>query len=420
MKREFNHFAPWDAKGMAAHLEAMEAKGWRFRGTDWLGRWQYEECQSQAVRYAVTYVRTRPNWRISPTEQEQDLEDICFDAGWRKLEVLSRFHIYRNEDPHATDLETDELTRLDALDRALRLSITSSAVIWSIIGAVLLLLTPSLLIDDLPSTLATGTIPGALGILLGPMLLALLQFCSFRRWRRAARNAAQAGLPCPEVKIGRAHTRWYILPAALSMLLMLTCASLIWFLGYAIVLLCITILRWWLQKNKEDEYLADRILRAALIAACVILFAINCIDDHLSSDPHVESLPLSAQDLVDTTGMELRQFDLNGSDSIMASYHDYWQPDNRSVFYLRYSVFDLRLPFLEESCRDWYRADFEAIAARSESTPESADPVPWNAEEVHRAGNHWLLFYEDRIVSFYSNLDLTPEQIAVAAEKLAP
>ena len=67
IKREIPRFALWDAEGMAAHLEEMEAKGWQFTGTDWLGRWEYRECLSQQVRWAVTYTPSRSSLRVSST-----------------------------------------------------------------------------------------------------------------------------------------------------------------------------------------------------------------------------------------------------------------------------------------------------------------------------------------------------------------
>ena len=74
IKREFPRFAPWDTVGMAAHLEAMEAKGWLFRGTDWLGRLEYEENLPQSVRYAVACVPSRrivelhTSWELTPDQ----------------------------------------------------------------------------------------------------------------------------------------------------------------------------------------------------------------------------------------------------------------------------------------------------------------------------------------------------------------
>ena len=128
IKREFPRFALWDAEGMAAHLKNMEAKGWQFTGTDWLGRWEYQECLSRQVRWAVTYTPSRSSLRISSTEAEQDLEEICYDAGWRKIAALSKFHIYRNEDPDCTPLETDELTRLDTMERSLNTIIRNESL----------------------------------------------------------------------------------------------------------------------------------------------------------------------------------------------------------------------------------------------------------------------------------------------------
>jgi len=127
---------------------------------------------------------------------------------------------------------------------------------------------------------------------------------------------------------------------------------------------------------------------------------------------------------VDTTGMELLQYDLEGTDAPWASYHDYWLPDNNSSFDLRYTVFDLRLPFLEDACRDWFREDFDAIIKRWEQTVQPGDPVPWGADALWRSSGPdlygWLIFYDSRIVFLTTQWDLTPEQIAAAAEKLSP
>ena len=48
--RKFHDFAPWDAQGIAAHLEEMEANGWLFRGTDVLDHWEYMEQLLQYIR----------------------------------------------------------------------------------------------------------------------------------------------------------------------------------------------------------------------------------------------------------------------------------------------------------------------------------------------------------------------------------
>jgi len=420
IKREFPRFAPWDAVGMAAHLEAMEAKGWLFRGTDWLGRLEYEENLPQSVRYAVACVPSRRDWRVTPTEPERDLECLCFDAGWRKVAALPKFHVYRNPDPDATDLESDELTRLDTLDRALRRPMTVSALGFAIGGGVLLGVLLWFLMSDLPRALSVAALPGGLVFLLWMMLTMPLQLLLYRRWYAAAEQAAHAGLPCPEAKGWRAFTLWNRLFAILSVVWILTQGSPVLTLGYAAVMLVFQGLRWYLENRMADEDLAEKVFRTSLAVCFLLLFAFNRIAAAAAPSPAVDAIPLSAQDLMDTSGMDLHQYDLNGSDAPWASYHDYWQPDNNSSLSLRCVIFDLRLPILEDSCRDWFEEDFRAMARRMDTTVEPADAAPWSAEAVRRAENSWLVFYDSRIVELHTSWELTPDQIAAAAEKLAP
>jgi hypothetical protein len=182
--------------------------------------------------------------------------------------------------------------------------------------------------------------------------------------------------------------------------------------------------RWYLSNRMEDSKRADQYLRIALVVASLLLIAMNRFHTAALPSPKVDTIPLMAQDLVDTTGMDLQQFDMNAGDSAIASYHDYWQPDNNSSFDLRYTVFDLRLPILEEVSRDWFLEDFNAITDRWGQTPQSADPAPWGADAVWRTNGPelygWLIFYEGRIVYMAVPWDMTEAQIAAASTVFAP
>lgn len=419
LKREFPHFAPWDAAGMAEHLEAMEARGWQFRGTDWLGRWEYEENLPQTVRYAVAYAPSRRNWRVTPTEPERDLEDICFDAGWRKIAALSRFHIYRNPDPNATDLETDELTRLDTLERALTKSLLLQSLpflLWSVLILGILVWAFG---AHLPRALALPSLPFTPVFSLWLIVDRAVPLILYRRWLNKARLAVETGLPCPAVTHWRQFSRLSLGICVVLLLAMLTEGHLPLILVYAAIVLAFHGLRWYLEHRMEDEVLAERLFRVSLLVLFLLIYAINQ-GFQAAGTLETAPLPLSAQDLVDTSDMEMRFFEMNTTAGPLASYRDYWQPDKYGDFSLRCTVFDLNVPILEECCRDWFEEEFQAMAKRMESTVEQGDPAPWGADAVRRMDNSWLIFYDDRVVELHLSWDLTPEQIAIAAEKLTP
>ena len=415
IKRESPRFALWDAEGMAAHLEEMEAKGWQFTGTDWLGRWEYQECLSQQVRWAVTYTPSRSSLRVSSTEAERNLEEICFDARWRKVAALSKY---------CTPLETDEATRLDTLERALNAPMRNESLLYLLCGGLLLSVLIWLLFTKLPRALTIPALPAMLLLCVWLMLTSLIRWSLYLRWRTAARAAAEAGCPPPPVRGWKAYTCCSLICGLPILLRLLIEGNRIVVLVYMAIALAFWGVRWYLSNRMEDSHRADQYLRVALVVVFLLLLGLNRFQDAALPSPMVDSLPLTAQDLVDTTGMDLQQFDLNAGDSAIASYHDYWQPDNNSSFDLRYTIFDLRLPILEGVCRDWFLEDFHAITDRWGQTPLSADPAPWGAEALWCTEGPdlygWLIFYDSRIVLLTVPWALTSEQIAAAAAVFAP
>ena len=425
LKRESPKFAPWDAMGMAAHLEQMEARGWRFRGPDALGRWEYTACTPNTARWAVAYAPSRRNWKIVPTQPERDLEDLCFDAGWRKITALDRFHIYRNADPNATPLETDERVRLDTLHRTLKGPLRNQALAWCI-GVVLFLgLLLLAVMQDLPRLLALPGLPAVVIFCLWLLCAELTPWVLYARWHRAAVLAAESGLPCPVVKNWQLYS-WISWIGALPLLLLIvTGHSLMPAVLYFGMLLVFTFLRWFLEHRVKDAQFAEDAWTLLMVVLFICVFCFHRWNsDQNQTSPKRDAIPLMAQDLMDTSGMELKQYDLNGNDGLLASYHDYVQVDFDHTIDIQYEVFDLRLPILWEVCREQYLESFHTVATRNDMTITHTDPAVWGAEQVlfsRKPGqDQWLLLYTDRIIQLHTNWNLSPEQILIAAEKLLP
>lgn len=425
IKRESPHFAAWDAHGMAAHLEAMEAKGWQFRGIDWLGRWEYEPCEPGVVRYAVAYAPSRRNWILRPTEAERDLEDLCFDAGWRKKAALSRFHIYRNTDPNATDLETDELTRLNPLDRSLGCSVWANLIVYVLICGYFLSMIAKGLASDLPRVLSIDLLIFVILFALWLIITEAVQVGMYLFWLRAARKAAECGAPCPGVKHWRLLSGLRNTGLSLILLFMLTGPGLKLMVGYVIAYGCFYGLRWFLEHKIRDDLFAENAFQVSLILLFFAIFGIQMwYQAALREDPEVETIPLMARDLIDTDGMELEHFAYNDNDSFLASYCNYWQTDENGPFDIQYTIFDLRFSPLENACDDWFLQDFTSIAERNYSAAVETDADLWNAERVlyftKDGKDHWLIFYNGRTVELFTSWKMTESEISAAAGKLAP
>lgn len=423
-KLEFPRFAPWDAAGMARYLEAQEAAGWQFRGTGWLGQWLFSPYTPNKVRYAITYAPSRRNWRLTPTESERDLEDICFDAGWRKIAALSKFHIYRNPSPGAADLETDELVRLDTMDRSLKAPMLTQAVLWSGWSILILCLLGWAAHNDLPRLLAAPAIPGAVLFCIWSMAEALIPPLMYRRWHQAARNAARTRLPCPAVTGWRQFRRCSGFLIPFLFLWIISAGWIVPLLVYTVLFAALYGARLLLAHRVRDEALAEQLWQAAMILSIAAIIGLSCWGSGGADSPERETIPLMAQDLMDTSGLELVQFDMNANNGPLASYHNYAQTGYGIAPDLQYTVFDLRVPLFKEICEDQFLESFQYITQRDRLTLTEAEAALWGAEQVLHSTkpgqDQWLLFYHGRIVHLHANWNLTPEQIAAAAEKLSP
>lgn len=410
-KFEFSRYAPWDAAGMASHLQQMETRGWRFRGINRLGLWQYEPCTPAAVRYAVTYAPSRRNWRLMPTQQERDLEDLCENAGWTKLAAVSRFHIYRNEEPAATDLETEELVRLDNLSRTLLPDMTVSALGWTLASGLWTFSFVRWLLQDPPEMLATQ-IPTVLVFTIWIFLEYMVPWLMLLPWLRSARKAAKAGQDCPPVRFWKPWKNLSrFMTAALFLLLFAGNAVVVAVFGvlYGIF----EILRYFLSRKKEDPEEIERKYQNLLFFLIVAIFIANIYFQH-AGITRTAPVPLSMSDL-GITG-EVTTADLEYNRGLLAYYHRYQQVEDATGKRIFVTWFDRYTPLLEEESDAW----FLDYVTNGEDPIVTCDPAPWNAEAVYSNGDVRLICYEDRIVCLYTSWPLTDAELARAAEVLTP
>ena len=404
LKRLFPTCAPWDAAGISAHLEQMEVSGWQFRGTDWLGRWEFVPTEPKAVRWAVTFVPKRRSWRLTPTEDEQELEFLCFDAGWRKIAVLSKYHIYRNENPDATDLENDENLRLAVLDRTFNRAFLVNALV-SLVYPLLIFWSVWRFFLDQP--LRVLSMPELPFLFLFPLWLVLTNVvpCLFyRSWRRKARKAEANGHPAPAARGWKHYTT--INSCLMGLLFLLILRAKPWMLAvYAIVFGLFAVLRNRLERSGEDNGERERKFQNLMFWFVIALVISNIYFSHqtVSTGEH----PLSLRDFGVT---EFESFDMDHNEGLLADYHRYQEvsvADNRTLYC---SIFDPHTSWFREEVLEEYENE-EAV---------EVDAAPWGADKVLRAGKVWYIHWGDRIVVINASWELTEEQIALAARLLAP
>ena len=110
--------AGYDYHQLQQKLCALAAEGWYLEKVgNFL--WKFRRCEPKAVRYEIIYSAAASAFNSRPTESEKDLAELCAQAGWELVGALGQIQIYRNADPNATPLETDEGERLKNIRRTM-------------------------------------------------------------------------------------------------------------------------------------------------------------------------------------------------------------------------------------------------------------------------------------------------------------
>lgn len=429
VKYELLDFALYDYQFVQRHLTELAAKGWRLEKVSSFGVWHYRRAEPAKVRYEVTYAPSASAYNSRPTAQEEALADICAEAGWVKTASVAQLHIYCNEDPNATPLETDELSRIRTLRKAMNRHFVPQ---YLLLAALFVLQFAMHLLNAIRWPVTAFSSPLMVGNLVFMPTLVLIYLAiigGYLHWVRRAERAAAEGLVVPECVFYR-HFRfvlWLFLAGYLTVLLM---SAGLWILGavLAFAAVAVAVTGFTMHCCKEmgaPKWVNILVPFLATFLALMLLMPLifGAMDTaYLSEEPeHPESLPLMLSDLTGEENTE--RTILEESASPLATYCRY--RDESEAFDLAYTIIDTKVGFAWELCLNYQEQQFlDSATIFTGSVITLNQGNLWGAEYARRAPgegyDRWLICWEDRIVSLRANWTLTDEQIAIAAELLNP
>ena len=457
VKYRLETFTLYDYRGVERHLEAMEAKGWRLEKTGNL--WKYRRTEPKKVHYAVTYVPEASEFNPAPTAGQENLAELCAAAGWEKAADWFQMQIFRSEQPDPMPLETEETVRLEVLQRAIRKNFLPSSLLLTVLGVVMLAQQIWSIRQDPIDTLTRTSrlFPALLWLLV--MFSAGGNLLDYTLWLRRSKKSVAQGGPCAPGGGYRwlAKVSW----AVLDVLLVGYAASLVGennpqmlaFAGvYLLLMLLLIALVRGTQKGLRRVGLSKHLnmgltLAVDAVGAVVITGGLMAVviwgifrqgwfqkppvDTYDAGnyvfDIYHDALPLTVEDITGEsyTGYS---YEREEQSSFLLGYLEgrQWHvPDGTDAPELDYEILDVKARFLYDWCLAQYLeeyADDQEIWQR-EYRPE--DPSPWGAEAAYRLwwdeeGYHrWILCFDGRIVKLNPDWTLTPEQMALAGERLS-
>ena len=455
-KRQLLLFSFYDFTGIQTHLEAMAAKGWMLESIGTFG-WLYRRAEPKTVHFAVTYFPQASEFDPGPTEGQQVLQDYCAEAGWQPVARSAQMQVFCSTAASPVPLETDAAVQVENIHHAMKKNFLPSRVLLLALALLQLGMLSWRLHSDAISLLADATTLFLVPCYLLLLLVCLTESIAYFRWHRRAKAAAELdGSLVPT----RSHPRFQAaVLALLGVFLMLwLCSSgsrrqtviavgslLMMTALIALVTLIKAVLKHWNIRtgvNRAVTLVSCFVLSFALVGGmsfCILrMVRSGWLDDHPPVETYLykgmewevyhDTLPLTIQDLM-ATDYDGYSTELSQDVSLLLSRTTCTQRPRMDALGepdLQYVIVKVRLSGLYGLCKKamlkqyWFDAPEE-----SRDTYYPVDATPWGAQEAYQLYflnespvNRYLLCWEDRIVELRLDGEPTPEQMAIAGEKL--
>lgn len=417
----------YDYPYIQKRLSDQAAQGWHLEKIGGM-LWKYRRGEPKRVRYEVTYAPSASAFNSRPTDQEEDLADLCAQAGWVRVASAAQLQIFRNEDPNATPLETDEKERLKTIRRTMGKHFFPQYILMIFLFLLQFAMHASNLLRWPSRTLSSSLTVFTLVML--PMIsLTYLILCTDSLlWLRRARQAVEDGLEIPANRFYR-YFRWVIwagLIAYLWSLFALAGLTFAWaILGIsAITIFCvygaISLLKY-LNAPKWVNIVVPVAVTSVMMMFLLTLFAMNMDRIALNEEPpHPETLPLTLSDLGNFEDAEHTV--LEETASPLAAYGRYW--DETGEERISYTIVDIKSPLFYNMIQAEQEQQFHQSTRYLANAQVGAYAELFDAEYARHAQNelrdYWHICWEDRIVTLTASWPLTGEQIAIVAQILKP
>lgn len=430
VKRRMENYSFYDRSGIAAHLEAMAAKGWQLERMSNL-TWTYRRAQPQKLHYAVTYYPSGSAFDPEPNSELEEFYELCEHEGWEYVTGFAEMQIFENSRGNPTPLETDPAIELETIHKsAKRRLLTPYWILFAICVVFAFLGLGKLFTDPVYALSGLYSVPAGVCSALCAAALAV-ELVGYYRWRSRAREAAAHG-ESVETKSPRRALRVLLILALVALAVMLLCMFIVGdsymrfticvILGVYIIGSAIMRASTKLVKRRGSSKTKTMVLSVALVfAVCFALYSAaaptaNDLGEEFYSaeEDYVNSmLTLAALVGHETPGYmpswSKRESVLLAQRSVRDWHREsYYTDSSENMGDLEYTTTYVKLPALYGFC--------ERTASRG---GESVDPEPWGALRAYSmGGDAYTLCYDGRIVEISLPFTPTDEQMAIVDEKL--
>ena len=457
IKRCICNFSFYDQQAIQEKLEDMASKGWMLeKAGSFL--WTYKRMEPKKLRFSVTYFPSASDFDPGPTEGELTKIDYCRQDGWTLVTSWGVMQIFCNENWDAVPIETEPVAQVENLCRSMKKNVLfPQAVMCAMLVWNLVIRFSQWKRDpagELSDPLSLYSV-----LMFGLLTLACLYeiwFCFHWSWKaRAAAQNDEVFLPIQSKPIAS-----WILTAISALFLILVTSELKEPLGFAMLWLCsvplIIIIGNFIKGYLKKRGASRNINRIVTIGSVVLLtslflglitvsiirggFPVNSEKTVVGTyelygrtrEIYDDPLPLEIEELADVSAQWSKEADHQETFLISSTeYRQYAVPvdgnDRVDEHSLEYTITEVKQDYLYDFIKKaMLNARQDEVHGDYVFTDhyEPVDTALWNADAAYQL--HWsdsvlntyLLCWGNRIVELQFFWEPTPEQIAIAAEKL--
>lgn len=451
-KRRLETLSFYDHTGIAAHLEKMAAKGWMLERVANYG-WIYRRMEPRKLHFAVSYYPKASEYDPEYPDSQQTLHEFCAHTGWKLVCTTFQMQVFCNENEDPVPIETDPVLEVETIHAAMMKSFFWGHLVLLVLsviqGGLFLLGIYGNVIYTLADPMKVFT--GLCWLLL--FVLAATELTAYFRWHKKAVIAAEQGffLDTPDTS-GIQKAALWILGAA-GVYLIVNFASvgntmMLFVIGGMAAFVGLTFFaadsikrlfkRWKLSRNTNRIVSFLLTWLVAFMTMNLVTFGTMALKEKgffESKDKTAQTEhPLRVEDLMDVE----HQYVVEGSpkESIfLALRHVRQRPwfgveDWSAVPHMEYDLVKVKWPVLYDDVKAQMVKDLTQtqmpIPYEERDRLEEVDGSPWGAREAYRVVdvnedlgmNRYLLCYEDVLADIRFSWEITPEQMAVVAEKI--
>ena len=427
-KRQMSLYSFYDHTGIEKHLARMAERGWLLCKIGQLF-WHYRRIEPKKITFSVCYFPQATIYDPRPSEGQEEFYDLCAHAGWTLAGSSGQLQVFCHQGENPTPIDTDPALEVEAIHQSAKKTVLPANFLLLGVAVLNLGLFLWRFWDNPVLTLASG---GSLLALVAYTLILVnctVELCSYFRWRRRARRAAERGEFLPT------RSRVWLQRLLLAILLPagawclagmlrdglggLAAVSMLGVIGIIAAVLGVRKLLKGAGVSAKANLrgtLAVCVVLSILFAAAIPWLVVRGMNSR--PNPRPDELPLSVADLVEMDPDHYSRWQFRTSSPLLAllQVSDYPRIYGEMTHSLRYDVTVVKAPALYGLCRDHY--------LRGDSRYAPTDPAPWGAQEAYRyvldgqTLEYYVLCYPHRVVEITLDWTPTAEQMAVVGEKL--